>query len=131
MSEHTTIHLVLPFPPSVNGYWRSILRGRRCCQILSAKAREYRTAASEAMLPHLRVQMIEGPVRVTERFYPPDKRVRDMSNYRKAYEDAITHFGLWKDDSQVVECHGFMMPPDKGNARVEITIELLDKGEAA
>jgi crossover junction endodeoxyribonuclease RusA len=122
MSEHTTIHLVLPWPPSVNGYWRSF-RGR---QILSARARQYRVSACAAMLPHLRVQMIEGPVRVTERFYPPDKRVRDMSNYRKGYEDAITHFGLWKDDSQVVECHGYMMPPDKARPRVEITIERLD-----
>jgi crossover junction endodeoxyribonuclease RusA len=126
MSEHITIHLILPWPPSMNGYWRSILRGRRCCQILSAKAREYRVAASEAMLPHLRVQMIEGPVKVTERFYPPDKRVRDMSNYRKAYEDAITHFGLWKDDSQVVEVHGYMMPCDRERPRVEVTIERLD-----
>lgn len=126
MSEHTTIHIVLPWPPSMNGYWRSIRRGNRCCQILSARARAYREAACAAMLTHLRQPTLEGPVRVTEKFYPPDARKRDMSNHRKAYEDAITHFGLWLDDSQVVEVHGWMLPPDRERPRIEITIEAIE-----
>jgi crossover junction endodeoxyribonuclease RusA len=33
--------------------------------------------------------------------YPPDARRRDIDNYNKALFDALTHAGIWEDDSQV------------------------------
>lgn len=109
---------ILPWPPSVNGYWRSV-NGR---QILSKRARQYRVAASEALLEHIRQPMIEGPIVVTERFYPPDRRRRDLDNVKKAPRDVMTHFGIWGDDSQIVEDHGYMCEPDKHNPRVEVVV---------
>jgi crossover junction endodeoxyribonuclease RusA len=32
---------------------------------------------------------------------PPDARRRDIDNYNKALFDALTHAGIWEDDSQV------------------------------
>jgi len=39
----------LPFPPSVNGYWRAFKRGNICTQIISKKGREYRAAVEDKM----------------------------------------------------------------------------------
>ena len=113
---------ILPWPPSVNGYWRSV-NGR---QILSKRARQYRVAASEALLEHIRQPMIEGPIVVTERFYPPTKREYDLDNFRKAYRDAMTHFGIWGDDRQIVQDHGRKCEVDKHNPRVEIEIQKVE-----
>jgi crossover junction endodeoxyribonuclease RusA len=33
--------------------------------------------------------------------FPPDARRRDIDNYNKALFDALTHAGIWEDDSQV------------------------------
>jgi crossover junction endodeoxyribonuclease RusA len=61
--------------------------------------------------------------------YPPDAR-RDIDNYNKALFDALTHAGIWEDDSQVkrmlVEWHG--VPGGK----VEITIaSYVENGKIA
>jgi len=32
---------------------------------------------------------------------PPDKRKRDLDNIPKALLDALTHAGIWEDDSQI------------------------------
>lgn len=40
-------------------------------------------------------------VAVTITLHAPDKRIRDIDNYIKATLDALTHAGVWKDDSQV------------------------------
>jgi crossover junction endodeoxyribonuclease RusA len=127
--------IIMPWPPSVNGYWRSIIRGHgkaaRPTQILSEKGREYRVKAAMALVEQRVVAKFAGPVSVTERFYPPDRRRRDMDNHIKAYRDALSHYGLWGDDSQVVEQHGYMCERDKDNPRIEIVIKQLDEGKVA
>jgi len=53
--------------------------------------------------------------------YPPDKRCRDIDNYNKALFDALTHAGVWEDDSQVKRMlveWGPVVP----NGKVEIMI---------
>ncbi len=119
----TAIKLIMPWPPSVNGYWRSIARGKRCCQILSERAREYRQEAAEAIWEQGTPAKFTGPVCVTERYYPPDARKRDLDNVRKALRDSLSHCGVWDDDSQVKEDHGYMMAKDADNPRVEVWIE--------
>ena len=88
----------LPFPPSINGYWRSY-KGR---QIISAKGREYRgkviaCIAKLGLLNH----GIKEDLSVEMLLFPPDKRSRDIDNYTKATFDALTHSGFWIDDVQV------------------------------
>ncbi|MBD3768001.1 MAG: RusA family crossover junction endodeoxyribonuclease [Gammaproteobacteria bacterium] len=88
--------LTLPFPPSINGYWRAY-SGR---QIISAKGREYRADVIKQMFyEHMPRYECEIEVHIT--LYPPDRRKRDIDNYIKAVFDAMTHAKVWVDDSQV------------------------------
>lgn len=93
------IELHLPYPPSMNTYWRHV--GARV--LISAKGRAYRTAVHAEVLDQLR----RGPLRLPARLsvailaYPPDRRARDLDNLPKAVLDALTHAGLWLDDAQI------------------------------
>ena len=93
------IELHLPYPPSVNTYWRHV--GPRV--LISAKGRAYRTAVQAAVLEQTR----RGPLRLSARLsvailaYPPDRRARDLDNLPKAVLDALTAAGLWLDDEQI------------------------------
>ncbi|ECE0793449.1 RusA family crossover junction endodeoxyribonuclease [Salmonella enterica subsp. diarizonae serovar 58:r:z53] len=116
--------LTLPFPPSVNTYWRSPNKGPlKGCHLVSARGRKYQSDACAAVIEQLRrlpkPSTALAAVEIT--LYPPDNRIRDLDNYNKALFDALTHAGVWEDDSQVkrmVVEWGPVIP--KG--RVEITI---------
>jgi len=115
------VSLTLPWPPSVNGYWRTFVRGKRVAQILSERGRNYRVSVAESVLSQ-GSPSICGPVRISERFFPPTKRKYDIDNFRKAYRDGLTKAGVIEDDHLIHEDHGKKCPKDKDNPRVEITI---------
>lgn len=93
------IEITLPFPPSVNTYWRTF-KGR---MLISAKGREYREVV-EHLISHMpKVELIEGAVCVDIVAYRPDKRRRDLDNLFKAPLDALTYSGVWQDDSQITD----------------------------
>lgn len=57
-------------------------------------------------------------------------RIRDLDNYNKALFDALTHAGVWEDDSQVKRMlveWGPVIPKGK----VEITISKFEKTAGA
>lgn len=57
-------------------------------------------------------------------------RIRDLDNYNKALFDALTHAGVWEDDSQVKRMlveWGPVIPEGK----VEITISKYEKPAGA
>lgn len=61
---------------------------------------------------------------------PGDNRIRDLDNYNKALFDALTHAGVWEDDSQVKRMlveWGPVIPEGK----VEITISKYEKTAGA
>lgn len=92
------ITLTLPFPPSVNSCYRAIGRGR---SILSKVGRTYRAS----VLTHIAAQgartALLDRLAIAITLHPPDKRRRDVDNYLKAPLDALTHAGVWADDSQI------------------------------
>ncbi|MFW0973335.1 RusA family crossover junction endodeoxyribonuclease [Leclercia pneumoniae] len=116
--------LVLPFPPSVNIYWRAPnsgpLKGRH---LISAKGRAYQSAACAAIIEQLRrlPKPSNSPASVEIVLFPPDARRRDIDNYNKALFDALTHAGVWEDDSQVKRML-VEWGPQVAGGRVEITI---------
>jgi crossover junction endodeoxyribonuclease RusA len=88
----------LPYPPSVNGYWRTF-RGR---QIISKRGREYRKHAIEVMKElSLAGEMISERMHLSVVIHPPTLRKYDIDNWCKAPFDALTHAKFWKDDEQV------------------------------
>lgn len=94
------MNIRLPFPPSINGYWRAFKRGNICTQIISKKGRDYRLAVEDKMFSY-DYKTLYGKLQVEIDLYPPDKRKRDLDNYMKSTLDALTHVGIWEDDSQI------------------------------
>lgn len=117
------IELMMPFPPSVNGYWRSPTKGRLAGRhLISARGRQYRTDAVRAATSQRRGPMLTGRLSVRVVLMPPDRRQRDIDNYSKGLLDAITHAGIWQDDGQIDELTIIRAPVEKGGAcRVEIS----------
>ncbi|KMK08160.1 crossover junction endodeoxyribonuclease [Pluralibacter gergoviae] len=127
------MRLTLPFPPSVNTYWRAPnlgpLKGRH---LISAKGRAFQSAACAAIIEQLRrlPKPSSEPAAVDIVLFPPDKRRRDIDNYNKALFDALTHAGVWEDDSQVQRMQVEWGPVTPGG-KVDITITKYEPAGAA
>lgn len=91
------IELELPFPPSVNHYYRRV--GPRT--LISREGRRFREEVC-ALLAAAGVKPLAGPIRVEIEVYPPDRRRRDIDNLQKGLIDALEHGGAYRDDSQIV-----------------------------
>jgi len=87
----------LPWPPSVNHYWKA--RGKR--RFLSAKANAWMKEAAFLVQQARRSLSFTGPVAVVAFLHPPDRRVRDIDNTAKPLLDALVKGGLIKSDYQV------------------------------
>ena len=109
--------LDVPYPPSVNRYWRAF-RGRN---ILSAEARAYRRAITAVMLER-KLTPLSGRLAVSVMLCPPDRRRRDLDNAMKGLLDGLQHGGAYTDDSQIDKLtieRGAVTP--RGLAIVDIT----------
>jgi len=127
------MRLILPFPPSVNTYWRAPnsgpLKGRH---LISAKGRAFQSAACAAIIEQLRrlPKPSSEAAAVDIVLFPPDKRRRDIDNYNKALFDALTHAGVWEDDNQVKRMQVEWGPITPGG-KVDITITKYEPAGAA
>ncbi len=92
------IELELPFPPSVNHYYRRV--GPRI--LISREGRRFRERVC-SLLAATGIRPIAGPLRVEIEVYPPDRRRRDIDNVQKALLDALEHGRAFRDDSQIVD----------------------------
>lgn len=93
--------LVLPWPPSVNTYYRSLSKGPLAGRVLiSEKGRAYR-AETSAIMQRRGLCLPAGRLRVMIDAYPPDRRRRDLDNLLKAALDALVHGGAIEDDSLI------------------------------
>ena len=88
--------LTLPYPPSVNTYWRN-LNGRT---VTSAKGRQYRADVYAVPDVH-RVRFGDARLRVVVTLHRADRRRYDVDNFCKGLLDALTNAGVWDDDSQI------------------------------
>ncbi len=95
----SSITLTLPWPPSMNTYWRTF-QGR---MIISAKGRDYRKAVAEQVMLQAGALNYQGKLRVQIEAFRPDNRRRDLDNLLKAVLDGCTHAGVWEDDSNIVD----------------------------
>jgi len=90
------ITLVLPYPPSVNHYYRHV--GSKT--LISKEGRRYRSAVCR-LVSDTGIDPLDGPIWMDIEINPPDKRRRDIDNVLKALLDSLQHGGAYKDDSQV------------------------------
>jgi Holliday junction resolvase RusA-like endonuclease len=91
------LELELPYPPSINHYWRRV--GTRT--LISREGRRFRQRVVD-ILEARRLEPLVGPLAVEVEFHPPDPRRRDIDNVQKALFDALGHGGAFQDDSQIV-----------------------------
>lgn len=91
------LELELPYPPSVNHYWRRV--GART--LISRGGRAFREAVC-SILAARGIRPIAGPLVVEVTIHPPDRRRRDIDNIQKALLDSLQHGGAYGDDSQIV-----------------------------
>ncbi len=128
MGKKVTLGFELPWPPSVNHYYRHV--GAKV--LISRDGRKYR----EMIVSRFRSEGVEtfrGPVELSIELYPPDNRRRDADNSLKCLLDAFTHGGLYEDDSlirRLVVTKREPMPPD-GMAYIRIREWTEDKTTGA
>ncbi len=88
----------LPFPPSLNHYYRRV--GPRT--LISREGRAYRERVC-SILAASGIRTFTGPIEVKVELYPPDRRRRDVDNSLKAVCDSLEKAGAYEDDSQIVK----------------------------
>jgi len=94
--------LVLPWPPSVNTYFRSIVIGGSVRVLISKRGREYRHEVQAAVWKRYgALRPTRARLAVAIEAFPPDRRARDLDNLFKSVLDSCTHAGVWQDDSQI------------------------------
>lgn len=95
------VTLTLPYPPSMNHYWRSF-RGR---VVVSREGRAFRASVCALLASGAaggnRKPPAGGRIALSMDAFPPDRRRRDLDNIQKPVLDALQHAGVYRDDSQV------------------------------
>ena len=111
------ITLTMPWPPSVNKYWRTF-QGR---MIISAEGRSYRKAVADQVFIQGGAKNYTGKLRVVIEAFRPDKRRRDLDNLLKAVLDGCTHAGVWEDDSNIVDLRIYWADTVGGMLKVKVS----------
>ena len=117
----------LPWPPSTNKIWRHVVIAGSPRVLTSREGREYREAARRAVMSDPMAffrKRLTGQLAVRLSCFPPDNRRRDLDNLAKAVLDALTHAGVWEDDSQIdlLQIERVRNTP---NGRVSVTIQTI------
>lgn len=87
----------LPFPPSVNSYWRSLNKETARSKLLVSEAgRSLKHVMGAAVIEQLKVAPKPSalPAEVATILYPSDYRRRDLDDYNKTPFDAFTYAGI-------------------------------------
>ncbi len=112
------MNITLPYPPSVNDYWKSRWTGKFIQHYISPEVRKFRQAVIRSLSDW---DMILGPLAVRVDVFPPDRRARDLDNVCKGLLDALEHAGVYEDDSQICDLHLIRRDPAPPG-RVEVTV---------
>lgn len=95
------LKLTLPWPPSVNTYWRHPSSGKLAGRhLISADGRSYRSCVQLYAIAAKANKNNSHRLCITIDAYPPDKRRRDLDNILKSLFDSLVHANVIEDDSQ-------------------------------
>lgn len=118
-----TSALTLPYPPSLNRYWRSV---PGMSPKISAEGRAYRRDVIEILSKGPGVRFGSDRLAVAILTHAPDRRRRDLDNIPKALLDALEHAGIYEDDGQIDDLRITRGEVDKQWPRVVVCIGTAD-----
>jgi crossover junction endodeoxyribonuclease RusA len=99
------MRLELPFPPSVNHYWRRAFRHGKQVTYLSKAGKRYKGDVRAAIVAQFGLRFVPfvEPVRMEIVLRPPSRRKADAANYDKAIPDALEAAGILENDRLVYD----------------------------
>lgn len=99
MKEFKEITFQLPYPPSINHYYKKNKFGGL---YVGKKGRDYRELVAGIIKQLTRGKTkIIGSTKIEIDLYPPDKRKRDIDNVLKCLLDALQDSGIIQNDNQI------------------------------
>ena len=111
----------LPFPPSLNTYWRNF-RGRT---VMSKAGRQFREEVIQFVIDNNIPKFGERKLKLTLVLRPRDKRKIDIDNRIKAVLDALEHAGVFDNDFHVDHIEMIRGEPIKGG-KLHVCIEEIE-----
>ena len=116
-----TFEATLPWPPTVNTYWRHRVAGKLATVYISQEGQAYRKAVNLCLAEHgVKTYALEGDLRVEIEVFPPDRRKRDLDNLLKSLLDSLTHAQVWKDDNQISDLRIYRNKQIAGIVKVRV-----------
>lgn len=116
----------LPFPPSVNHYWKT---GR------TRQGKPMRYKSREANIFMRAVELLCGRrtpsaarLACKVEIYPPDNHRRDVDNLAKGVLDSLTVAGVMLDDSQIDDLHLIRRGVHKPGGKIIVWVWEIDNG---
>lgn len=121
-TEGRALELRLPFPPSVNTYWR-----RHGNRVFIAKAGQAfrRNVLADVWQQIGKPKPLTGRLAVALTLRRGDQRSFDVDNFSKAALDALAHAGVFENDSQVDRLTIERGALDKPKGSMVVRIEVL------
>ena len=114
--------LYLPFPPTVNSYYKVTMSGQRYLDKRVVGFREQVEKAINEQAPNLH---LDERLFMEVYLFPPDRRKRDVDNYMKGLLDALTKAEIWEDDCLIDQLHIYRGEIVKGGS---VRVELAEAG---
>jgi len=118
------ITLDLPWPPSVNAVWRSVVRGKFAAVYKTDQGKDYEKRVGKIHILMGKPTLGDARLRVTVEAYPPDRRKRDLGNLDKVLMDSLEKAGVFNDDSQIDDLR-FIRKEVEKPGRVIVNIQVL------
>ncbi|MCR1838439.1 RusA family crossover junction endodeoxyribonuclease [Pasteurella caecimuris] len=115
----TALTLELPYPPTVNHYWKHTRNG---IHYVTKQGKAYQSAV---VFLAKNTKKFTGKVALNVEIYPPDNRKRDIDNIFKALFDSLTYAGVISDDSLINKLTAEKFSPVK-DGKVVIKIKELE-----
>lgn len=116
MDESRKMVITVPWPPSVNHYWRRF----RDRFYITKEGIYYRVEVTKLAKSYKGFFNEDDSIKVEIKAFPPDRRRRDLDNVLKCLLDSLQHAEVYNDDSQIDDLHITRYVPNIGQLIVTL-----------
>jgi crossover junction endodeoxyribonuclease RusA len=117
--------ITLPWPPTVNSYWRSVGKA----VLISRQGREYRQTVMRLALVQRFPRLKDARIRMEIEARPPDRRQRDLDNLLKSVNDSLEAAHVFDNDGQIDDLRIWRGPVVK-DGELHIVVTALQEATA-